>query len=53
MKRAILIDSALRPHFDPAPARVRWCDARAAAWSPLRRRGEAIKLAAKGPPCAS
>jgi hypothetical protein len=53
MKRAILIDSALRPHFDPVPARVRWCEATAAAWSPFRHSGKAIRLSGKGPPCAS
>ncbi|MDX8481395.1 hypothetical protein RFN28_23465 [Mesorhizobium sp. VK24D] len=53
MKRATFIDSALPPRFDPAPARVRWSEARAAAWLPFRHRAGALKNLAKGSPCAS
>ncbi|CAN7685758.1 hypothetical protein LJR234_005718 [Mesorhizobium amorphae] len=53
MKRAISIDSALTPHFDAVPARVRWSEARTAAWSPFRHRLKAKDdLSSKGPPCA-
>jgi hypothetical protein len=38
MKRATSLDSALPPHFDPVPGRVRWSEASAASWSPFRHR---------------
>ncbi|WP_165350003.1 MULTISPECIES: hypothetical protein [unclassified Mesorhizobium] len=54
MKRATQIDSALPPGFDPVPARVRWSEAQAAAWSPLRHhKGWAKNLSSEGQPCAS
>ncbi|ESY68982.1 hypothetical protein X743_24305 [Mesorhizobium sp. LNHC252B00] len=53
MKRATSVDSALPPHFDPVPARVRWSEARAAGWSPFKHRLKAtVDLSCKGPPCA-
>ncbi|WP_157900473.1 hypothetical protein [Mesorhizobium sp. LCM 4577] len=54
MKRATFVDSALPPRFDPVPTRVRWSEARAAAWLPFRHRaGMLDSHAGKGPPCAS
>ena len=53
MKRATLVDSALPPRFDPVPARVRWSEARAAAWLPFRHRAGALKNPFEGSPCAS
>jgi hypothetical protein len=53
MKRATIVDSALPPRVDPVPVRVRWSEARAAAWSPFRHRIKAKDdLSGKGPPCA-
>ncbi|TIT78875.1 MAG: hypothetical protein E5W57_09360 [Mesorhizobium sp.] len=53
MKRATFIDSAMPPRFDPAPARVRWSEARAAAWLPSRHRAAALKNLSKGSSCES
>ncbi|WP_167484137.1 hypothetical protein [Mesorhizobium tamadayense] len=53
MKRATFTDSAMPPRFDPAPVRVRWSEARAAAWSPFRQRAGALKSPSKGPSCES
>jgi hypothetical protein len=51
MKRATSVDSALPPHFDLVPARVRWSEARVAA--PFGHRIKATDDPSKGPPCAS
>ncbi|WP_292420040.1 hypothetical protein [Mesorhizobium sp.] len=53
MKRATFIDSALPPRFDPVPDRVRWSEARAAAWLPFRHHAGALKNLSKGSSCAS
>jgi hypothetical protein len=53
MKRATSVDSALQPHFDLVPARVRWSEARTAAWTPFRHRIKATDDPSKGLPCAS
>jgi hypothetical protein len=54
MKRATLVDSALPPCFDPVPSRVRWSEARAAAWLPFRHRaGASDSHSGKGSSCTS
>lgn len=54
MKRATFVDSALPPRFDPVPTRVRWSEARAAAWLPFRHRAGVLDShAGKGSPCVS
>lgn len=54
MKRATFIDSSLPPRFDPVvPGRVRWSEARAAAWLPFRHHAGAIENLSKGSSCAS